>query len=27
MFTADRNDAFAAQLLERLQRTPATVPA
>ena len=27
MFTADRNDAFAAQLLECLKRTPATVPA
>lgn len=25
MFTADRNDAFAAQLLERLQRTPSDV--
>jgi pimeloyl-ACP methyl ester carboxylesterase len=27
MFTADRNDAFAAQLLECLKRTPARVPA
>jgi pimeloyl-ACP methyl ester carboxylesterase len=26
MFTADRNDAFAAQLLECLERTPAGVP-
>ena len=27
MFTADRNDAFAAQLLERLARTPERIPA